>query len=352
MAQEKAAEIINLNVSRDIRAGNEDAGQVLAAARQAAGQNLTTVSDATKIKIEHLEAIEASDAAALPATPYAVGFVKAYAEYLGLPADDIVERFKADIGAAVSVCEMARVERQVMEAEGTSDGVRLVSFIAIGLILVFFLWVGFQVVSGPRDNEVQGPAVPERRVVLAAEEAVQPPRPRLIAVETNPPDTVDETVSVDAQPFEEMVSGEPSSPAIATEDEAIMEIAETLLSENVVIVSPEIDAEDVIPASADLEPQRIIPPAPTIIEARLIRSKAPRYPSRCERRASELEQVTVLFDVTADGRTANARPLLSTNDCFNAAALQAVEKWRFTPRTVDDAVQASIGQRATLNFQQ
>jgi TonB family protein len=90
---------------------------------------------------------------------------------------------------------------------------------------------------------------------------------------------------------------------------------------------------------------------PMIVEPKLIRSKAPRYPARCERRAAELETVTVFFDVTPEGRTANARAGVSTNACFNEAALRAISKWRFEPETTNGAARLSTNRRATLKFQ-
>ena len=33
----------------------------------------------------------------LPARPYAIGFVRSYAKYLGLPVDDMVARFREEI---------------------------------------------------------------------------------------------------------------------------------------------------------------------------------------------------------------------------------------------------------------
>ena len=50
-----------------------------------------------KIRKDHLEALEEDRLEALPGRTYAVGFVRSYADYLGLDAVHCVERFKAEI---------------------------------------------------------------------------------------------------------------------------------------------------------------------------------------------------------------------------------------------------------------
>ena len=50
-----------------------------------------------KIRKDHLEALEEDRMEALPGRTYAVGFVRSYADYLGLDAVQCVERFKAEI---------------------------------------------------------------------------------------------------------------------------------------------------------------------------------------------------------------------------------------------------------------
>ena len=69
------------------------------AARCAAGLDIASVSEEIKVKPQHLEAIEANAPSRLPPVPYAVGFVKVYAQFLGLDSEAVVSQFKKDIGA-------------------------------------------------------------------------------------------------------------------------------------------------------------------------------------------------------------------------------------------------------------
>ncbi|KAA5606452.1 DUF4115 domain-containing protein [Roseospira marina] len=69
-------------------------GVLLQEARLRSGQDLRIVADDLRIKYHHLLAIEAGHFEDLPGSTYVVGFIRAYAEYLGLDAEEIVRRHK------------------------------------------------------------------------------------------------------------------------------------------------------------------------------------------------------------------------------------------------------------------
>lgn len=69
-------------------------GERLRDARERQGWELRDVADALRIRYVYLVAIEENRYKDLPGTTYAVGFVRTYAEYLGLDPDPIVRRFK------------------------------------------------------------------------------------------------------------------------------------------------------------------------------------------------------------------------------------------------------------------
>ena len=78
------------NSTRDGVAG------LLAKRRDALGWNLTDIADALRIRVEYLAALEAGSLEGLPGPAYAMGFLRAYADYLGFDGKDIVRRFKAE----------------------------------------------------------------------------------------------------------------------------------------------------------------------------------------------------------------------------------------------------------------
>ncbi|HJW41129.1 MAG TPA: RodZ domain-containing protein [Rhizomicrobium sp.] len=84
-------------ISGDSDTPLETVGQDLRAARLRRGDDLATVSKVLKIRKDHLEAIEEDRLEQLPGRTYAVGFVRSYADYLGLDTAQCLERFKAEI---------------------------------------------------------------------------------------------------------------------------------------------------------------------------------------------------------------------------------------------------------------
>ena len=58
------------------------------------GEELSEVSDVLRIRNVYLEAIEDDRYQDLPGPTYAIGFIRAYADHLGLDSDEIIHRFK------------------------------------------------------------------------------------------------------------------------------------------------------------------------------------------------------------------------------------------------------------------
>ena len=369
MAQEKSAEIIDLSASRAAASGDY-AGAFLATARHGAGLDIGAVAAATKIRPEHIEAIEAGDAAGLPATPFAVGFVKVYAQYLGLDAQEIAAQFKREMTAARPVDE-APVASTIPVVD-TSAGVKIASLIGILLIGAFAVWIALQVSGNSKgqsnDASSAGPKVTISQVRAEA------PRPRVS--DTNLPVVAIPPVASggEAVPTGEII--EPATGAAVT-DSLVGELSQGV-PENGAIQTPPAEQTEALPQPADelpvravaaaqtpvapieqpvrSQPQRTPAPArvpdPVVVDARLVRSIGPDYPRRCERDAEALESVSVIFDVTAAGHPANTRVTGASNSCFEDAAVKAISKWRFNPRTVDGAPRPQSGVEATLNFRQ
>jgi hypothetical protein len=84
-------------ISGDSESPLETVGQDLRAARVRRGDDLATVSRSLKIRKDHLEAVEEDNFSDLPGKTYAIGFVRSYAQYLGLDVTRMVERYKQEI---------------------------------------------------------------------------------------------------------------------------------------------------------------------------------------------------------------------------------------------------------------
>jgi Helix-turn-helix domain len=72
-------------------------GNVLQDARRRAGLDMRTVEEQTKIRVKYLRALEGEDWEALPSAAYAKGFLRTYAQLLGLDAEALVDEFRRQV---------------------------------------------------------------------------------------------------------------------------------------------------------------------------------------------------------------------------------------------------------------
>lgn len=73
-------------------------GTLLRRAREDRGMSIGDVAEVTRIAQRQLEAIERSDFASLPGTPYAVGFARAYARAVGADEVEIAKGVREELG--------------------------------------------------------------------------------------------------------------------------------------------------------------------------------------------------------------------------------------------------------------
>lgn len=71
-------------------------GAALKAAREQLGLEVEDIAQATRVRAAHVASLEAFDLAALPARPFVIGYVRAYARALGLETEAVVGRFRRD----------------------------------------------------------------------------------------------------------------------------------------------------------------------------------------------------------------------------------------------------------------
>jgi len=92
------------------------------------------------------------------------------------------------------------------------------------------------------------------------------------------------------------------------------------------------------------------PAIPVVVEAAIIERIEPVYPPGCEAGAAAIETIDIAFTVTPDGAVVSERVVASSNSCFDRAALNAVKRWRFSPRTIDGAPRPAFEQQANFRF--
>jgi cytoskeleton protein RodZ len=69
-------------------------GEQLREARELKGLDLERVAEETNIAKRYLAALEAEDFGVFPGEPYAIGFLRNYADFLGLSANDLIQTYK------------------------------------------------------------------------------------------------------------------------------------------------------------------------------------------------------------------------------------------------------------------
>src|SRR5512147_1664792 len=69
-------------------------GQRLKAEREEQRLTLEKVFEATRIRIQYLQALEADDLSVMPSPVQARGYLRNYAEYLGLDVDQILDELR------------------------------------------------------------------------------------------------------------------------------------------------------------------------------------------------------------------------------------------------------------------
>lgn len=105
-------------------------GEQLRAAREARGLSLDQVADETNIAKRYLGAMEEENFSVFPGDPYIIGFLRNYAEYLGLDAAGLLQAFRG-----------IRIQEQPIPIEKLlpSRKMPLWPFVAIGLAVVLGL---------------------------------------------------------------------------------------------------------------------------------------------------------------------------------------------------------------------
>ncbi|MBV9992429.1 MAG: helix-turn-helix domain-containing protein [Alphaproteobacteria bacterium] len=160
-------------ISGDSDAPLETVGQDLRAARLRRGDDLATVSKALKIRKDHLEALEEDRIESLPGRTYAVGFVRTYADFLGLDAAQSVERFKAQIAGRADEPQPTITVIDEDEHRRLPQGWKIIA----GVVLLLFAYGAYYLLVPAADKMLTPPVapVPQQQVAAKPKPRVAPP---------------------------------------------------------------------------------------------------------------------------------------------------------------------------------
>lgn len=139
-------------------------GEILRRARIQAGHELEPIAEHLNIRPALLEALEKGDYERLPGRVYVVGFVRTYAEALGLDGEKIVYLLKAQ---ALGHDDRPLPTMRLPDREHRIPGPLTLTVSAVALIAILIIWSFF---SGQKDEKPVIPEPPASELQQPAEE--------------------------------------------------------------------------------------------------------------------------------------------------------------------------------------
>lgn len=168
-------------------------GELMRLTRERLGHELQTVANQLRIRLSYLEAIEDARFKDLPGTTYAVGFVRSYADYLGLDGADIVRRFREE---AARIHGQTKLIFPALTAEGKLPRAAVLLVSAVGLAAVYGVW--YYISSRQQSDVPVITEVPERLAVVAPDNSDGASHQGATATES--PETFETPPPVEPQP--------------------------------------------------------------------------------------------------------------------------------------------------------
>jgi cytoskeletal protein RodZ len=128
-------------------------GTLLKRRRTDLGISLKQVAEATKIRIEHLEAIEEGEFDKLPADVYTKGFIRNYSQYLELDPEKALALYRREnriIPSSTTIKKTKSVKRKGINIRITPERLVLVSlFLGFFLIIIYIVSRVSSVIQAP-----------------------------------------------------------------------------------------------------------------------------------------------------------------------------------------------------------
>ena len=272
--------------------GASDIGSLLCATRMRLGKDLQDVAGVLRIRYTYLVAIEDGRYEDLPGLAYALGFVRAYADYLGLDGEQVVKRFKEE---SSGIAPAKVYEFPVRAAEnGIPSGALLMIAMVMG-VFSYGSWYGLTAsdrspteliqkapqhlasLLGPRAQE---PVTPSAGSAIAGETLVVAAEPEPTVAEVVVADPAENTEPTEApapvieapvqvavlEPVAEQPPAQQIEPAPAPEPVVTPEPVVEEPAENPVAADPQPFVEEVVEETTEVAPE-LVAAAPQIAQA-------------------------------------------------------------------------------------
>lgn len=265
--------------------GPEEAsvGAMMRKARESRGLSIEDVSAVLKIRRDNLAAIEESRVNDLPGLPYAIGFVRTYADYLDMDGAAAVEKFKGEIAGTEEETELAfpmPVRERRFPGALAVGGSLLVAAAVYGAW--FFLWSGAEpAMDAPTEPEF--PAVAESVTAPTDKPAARP----------------EETQPEEARPAEDTGEAEAVASAPPPQGEGRDETqAETPAAESREAAAPAAPAEETVTTAEPPEPPEPAEPPPA---EETVSTAEPAPPQAAESEDDSVSQEATAAPMAAPG---------------------------------------------------
>lgn len=194
-------------------------GADLRMAREERGLQIRDVVDAVRIQARYLEALEDGRVEDLPGTVYALGFVRTYADYLGLDGAEMVGRFKEE-AKGLQTQEYALPE-PIDEGKVPTTAIIIIAVLLAGV--AYGAWHFLYRSETPVVDLV--PDVPDRLAALVPPEEAAPP-----ASEATPEEQATESGAAQSQPEAEPERSVAQPPVVADEPPVLAEEPPALMT--------------------------------------------------------------------------------------------------------------------------
>jgi len=242
--------------------GNETGvGAMLRASRMRLGEDLRSVAQMLCIRYPYLEAIEEGRFNELPGQTYAIGFIRAYSDHLGLDSDEVIRRYKVETAAG------ARGQELSFPTPVPETGIPGGAIVFVGIVVAVIAYGGWYISTSENNilADLVSP-VPER-LAEQSESAEQgtPSEPAQADETTEPaeppkpeePDASAETATADT-PATSSEPAEAQDELTAESDQTIAEPSQEAANEPEAVeteaVEPDTEAAETAPPIATEQP--------------------------------------------------------------------------------------------------
>ncbi|MEM7021727.1 MAG: RodZ domain-containing protein [Pseudomonadota bacterium] len=125
-----------------------EVGAHLRQTRMERGESIETVAENLRIRPGYLEGLERGDLSVIPGRPYALGFLRSYAQYLGFDGNDVIAQTRSSVG---SLSPTTDLQHRVPLSETRLPKVPVLAVSLLALAGIYAGWSWFGKDSRPDD---------------------------------------------------------------------------------------------------------------------------------------------------------------------------------------------------------